>query len=67
MRVPALYEKVRFVPSASIGEKPLGGGGKNISWEVTGKVTWIHPQLRFYVVTAVLPGGALLRECFKIT
>lgn len=57
-RMPKLGDEKTFVPSAFEAGLPV-----DISREVTGRVVWIHPQGRYYVVL-VDRGANSWRETF---
>ena len=64
-KIPKLGQTVRFVPSCFENQKLTGPGGKILERTLTGRVSWIHPKNRFYVVTARC-GDSVIRECFLI-
>lgn len=64
-KVPSLGQTVRFVPSCFENQKLVGPGGKKVDRTLTGRVIYIHPQNRFYVVAAKC-GDAEIRESFFI-
>lgn len=54
-----------FVPEAFYPTAQPGPGGKASPTRVTGRVVWIHPRRRFFLVEATV-GGAIIRETFPI-
>lgn len=64
-RIPKLGEKIRFVPSCFENQKLTGPGGKILERTLTGRVIYIHPKGRFYVVAANC-GDGTVREAFLI-
>ena len=64
-KIPKLGQKVRFVPSCFENQKLTGPGGKLLDRTLTGRVIYIHPKHRFYVVAARC-GDAVIRESFLI-
>ena len=57
-----LGDKVRFIPSVTAGDRLEGPRGKRAQQpSVTGRVVYIHPQRRFYIVEWAA-GGRTLRE-----
>ena len=57
-----LGDKVRFVPSVTAGDRLEGPRGKRILGpSVTGRVVYIHPRRRFYIVEWTV-GDRPLRE-----
>jgi hypothetical protein len=55
-----LGDKVTRLSEAMSGEKWSRASSRVY---ITGKVIWIHPQGRFFVMEATLPGGKV-REAF---
>lgn len=56
-------EKKTFRPAAFLDERGPASGKMVIPRLVTGVVTWVHPEGRYYVVTYEV-NGHKLRECF---
>ncbi len=54
----------RFTPSAFTAEKEGVLGGKAVLRKLTGTIVWINVAHRFFLVTATLPNGYTVRECF---
>ncbi len=66
MEIPKLGMKYSFVPAAFTAEKSgtPAPGGVRIPHRVTGTVTYIHRQHRWFQVTYEIFGN-VLKECFK--
>jgi hypothetical protein len=58
-------DKFTWIPSEFSAEKSRYGNGMTIPIHVTGKVAWIHPRKRFFLVEGVC-NGCLIRECFPM-
>jgi len=58
-------DRITFTPTAFVTKGDCLRDGTILPGKVTGKVTWIHPRRRYYLVEAEL-FGMVLRECFPI-
>lgn len=58
-------DKHSFVPSEFATEKTKFGNGMKIPTRITGKVVWIHPKGRFFLVEAFVH-GIRIRETFPM-
>lgn len=66
MHIPQIGDKIRFVPSAFVDERPDPERKRpSLPRKVTGKVVFVSVEHRFYDV-AFKVNGCWLRESFKI-
>lgn len=63
MALIALGDKITFVPNGFGERKEAFDNGVAIPQKLTGRVVWIHPKERFYLVEAEIHGGTI-RETF---
>ncbi len=58
-------DKHTFIPSEFLTNKTKWANGMIIPVHVTGRVTWIHPKGRFFLVEAEV-NGTVIRETFPL-
>lgn len=49
----------------NLGGNYLGLDGKPIARELHGRIAYINREHRYFLVTADVGGGVVIRECFK--